>query len=50
MLDSNSPNKKPLIYYCVIAVTLILLWLYCCFMVQMIGAEINEELRARKGE
>ena len=26
MLDSNSPNKKPLIYYCVIAVALILLF------------------------
>ena len=38
------------IYGSLATVTLILLWLYCCFMVQMIGAEINEELRARKGE
>ena len=36
------------IYGSLATVTLILLWLYCCFMVQMIGAVINEEIRAGK--
>ena len=33
------------IYGSLATVTLVLLWLYICFLVQMIGAEINEELR-----
>ena len=33
------------IYGSLATVTLVLLWLYICCLVQMIGAEINEELR-----
>ncbi len=36
------------IYGSLATVTLLLLWLYCCFMVQMLGAVINEEIRAGK--